>query len=213
MHTEKIKISHDGTSFGDALKIAENFADEIKLTGKNKFHVMLLTEEMLSMFKAITGEFDAYFWIEFNEDEKTYSLKLKADAPENIDYAKRRDLLSVSTQGKNIAPRGIMEKVRELWEAGLYNLNESLDIHAEYDSGLLDYVSMGMVNPAISPSFYSWSMRKYKNNVETEKDENKTALEAWDELEKSIIANVADDVQVGVKNKSAELIVLKKLQA
>ena len=33
--------------------------------------------------------------------------------------------------------------------------------------------------------------------------------EAWDELEKSVIASVADDVIVGVKGRKADLIIVK----
>ena len=35
-------------------------------------------------------------------------------------------------------------------------------------------------------------------------------VEAWDELEKSVIASVADDVIVGVRGKRAEIVILKK---
>jgi hypothetical protein len=34
--------------------------------------------------------------------------------------------------------------------------------------------------------------------------------EAWDELEKSVIASVADDVIVGVKGKNAKVVIIKK---
>jgi hypothetical protein len=34
--------------------------------------------------------------------------------------------------------------------------------------------------------------------------------EAWDELEKSVLASVADDVIVGVKGKRASITVIKK---
>ena len=34
--------------------------------------------------------------------------------------------------------------------------------------------------------------------------------ENWDELEKSVIASVADDVIVGVKGKKAEIVIIKK---
>ena len=36
--------------------------------------------------------------------------------------------------------------------------------------------------------------------------------ENWDELEKSIIANLADDVIVGVKGKEATIAVVKKFK-
>ena len=34
--------------------------------------------------------------------------------------------------------------------------------------------------------------------------------EAWDELEKSVISSIADDVIVGVKGKCAEIVIVKK---
>jgi hypothetical protein len=33
--------------------------------------------------------------------------------------------------------------------------------------------------------------------------------EAWDELEKSVIASVADNVTVGVRGKCAEIVIMK----
>jgi hypothetical protein len=52
---------------------------------------------------------------------------------------------------------------------------------------------------------YYWSLEQYKQEVEKEKQ-----TDAWDELEKSVIASVADDVIVGVKGKKADIIVVKK---
>ena len=49
-----------------------------------------------------------------------------------------------------------------------------------------------------------WSLKNYRANV---KDEDS---EEWDELEKSIINNLADDVIVGVKGKQAKIIIEKK---
>ena len=34
--------------------------------------------------------------------------------------------------------------------------------------------------------------------------------EAWDGLEKSVLASVADDVIVGVKGKQADIVIVKK---
>ena len=52
---------------------------------------------------------------------------------------------------------------------------------------------------------YLWSLDEYRNTV---KKEEKTA--EWDELEKSVIASVADDVIVGVKGKNANIVIVKK---
>ena len=50
-----------------------------------------------------------------------------------------------------------------------------------------------------------WSLEQYKSTVK--KEEKK---DDWDELEKSVLASVADDVVVGVKGKRANIIILKK---
>ena len=52
---------------------------------------------------------------------------------------------------------------------------------------------------------YVWSLEQYK--VSVKQDEQP---EEWDELEKSIIASVADDVFVGVKGSVADIVIVKK---
>ena len=51
---------------------------------------------------------------------------------------------------------------------------------------------------------YLWTLEKYKETVQQEQSAE------WDELEKSVIASVADDVIVGVKGKQADIILVKK---
>ena len=51
-----------------------------------------------------------------------------------------------------------------------------------------------------------WSMSLYKAEIAKRSGE---ASEEWDELEKSIVANIADDVKVGVRGNRVELTVVK----
>ena len=53
---------------------------------------------------------------------------------------------------------------------------------------------------------YSWSLNSYKDNVYKEE-----LKEASDELEYSIVANLADDILVGVKGNFVEITIKKKL--
>ena len=48
-----------------------------------------------------------------------------------------------------------------------------------------------------------WTLKRYK-------DAERNNKEPWDELEKSIIANLADDLTVGVKGRQATIVVTKK---
>lgn len=202
MLTEKIKVSKTGEGMNEALELTEELVKYLKLRRKEAFYVRLLAEELLSMVRAITEDFQGDFWLE----EENHTCKLILEAKANLDYSQRREFLDVSKYGGNIAHRGIMEKVREVFEAGLHSVQESFNIQAQYGTGMFSYGAIGVVDAGMSEAIYAWSMQKYKDSINSERSENP---EAWDELEKSIIANIADDVQVGVTKDSVKLIVFK----
>lgn len=207
MITKKIKISNDGSGMNEALDLAEQTAEQMKLERKSAFYLRLLVEEMLSMVRAIAENFSAEFWIE----EENFDCKLRLKAKSELNYTKRRELMSISTDGTNTSARGIMEKIREIIEASFYSFDESMELQSEYGVGILSYGALGAVDTAMSEAIYTWSMQKYKSDVQSrrEENENHVAIDAWDELEKSIIANVADEVNVGVRKDSIELTVQK----
>ena len=51
-----------------------------------------------------------------------------------------------------------------------------------------------------------WSMNRYKAAVK----DGRAPEEDWDELEKSIVANIADDVQIGIAGQDVEMVIIKK---
>ena len=107
-----------------------------------------------------------------------------------------------------------MGKIRQLIENGLYSIDEVGSLHTDYYGGTLMYANMGMceVNPgsAINSMNYMWSLENYRNSFDTISDRNEAVQEAWDELEKSIIANLADDVRVGVSGNKVSLVIEKR---
>ena len=59
---------------------------------------------------------------------------------------------------------------------------------------------------------WEWSMRRYESELSTRMQQNDAAaLEAWDELEKSVVTRVADDVKVYIRSGTVELVILKKM--
>ena len=210
MSTERIKITNTGSGMNSALNLTENFSHTMNLSEKTSSRLRLLTEEMLSMVRSITENFTAEFYIECDDDNV---CKLHLEAKSDLDYRQRRDLLSVSTEGTNIASLGIMDKIRWIFEAGLAHMEDSFKLQAEFGNGYLDYGMLGSIDSGMSQAVYAWSMQKYKDSVDSQRqnESNLAALDAWDELEKSIIANIADEVQVGVTRDGAELIVTKSI--
>ena len=216
MQTEKIEIDNSGQGISQALEEAERFAASMELNKKGRFHLRLLVEEALGMVRAVAGEFKATFWLEWRDSIFRWSnsgtCALHIEARADLNYPGRRELLSLSTEGRNTAPRGVMEKIRELVEAGLYGMEESLKFQTEYGAGILDYGTLGMVDGGMSQVLYSWSMQKYKEGVAGTKTGDEVAAEAWDELEKSVIANIANEVRVGVRKGSVELVIVKEFE-
>lgn len=197
--TGKVKVNNTGSGMPEALSLSEEAAGLLNLSMKDSLRARLLAEETLSMVRTVAGTFSADFWIEL--EERTFTIHLEAKS--ELDYPKRQELLSVSTTGENTARLGIMDKIRGMIEAGIYGVEESFRLQAEYGTGMFSYGALGVPDDGMAEALYSWSMQKYKDDVADDDD-------SVDELEKSIIANVADDVQVGIRKDSVSLVVVKK---
>ena len=54
-----------------------------------------------------------------------------------------------------------------------------------------------------------WSLMNYRESLERE---NEPDTEEWDELEKSIIAKLADDVKVWLRSDTTEVVIEKTVK-
>lgn len=200
MKSDVITVKNDGAGFEKALAQAEGVAAFKGLPEKDKLHLRLLTEEMLCMMRALTGEREAEFWIDDNEG--TFALHLSVNMPMTAEA--RRNLLSVSSSGENSAAKGVMGKMRDLFERLLEPENDS--IAADLATGLsLSYYGADFGN-YYSPTVGLWSLNTYRSAAE----EGRTPAENWDELEKSVVARIADDVQIGIASQNVEMTIIKK---
>ena len=208
MTTDQVYVKNDGSGLDKALHVTDGFIKKNNLSKRDSMHVRLLAEEMLGMVRAITGEFKALFWIEGNNEQ--CHLRLTADV--EMDPNKRRELMSASTSGKNTSARGIMGKIRELVEIGMENYEDVSKLQMQYGVDPISYGMMGIDNEMMSQAMLTWSLNQYRESVSGSRDENEAYEEAWDELEKSIVANVADDVQVGIMKDKLEMTIFKRFQ-
>ena len=184
----------------EALNLTEDLARSTGLTHKDTMRLRLLAEELMSMFRTIAGDVSADFQL-LNEG-KNCTLILSAEP--TLDYRERRELIAASTSGRNSARRGIMEKIREVFEAGLCGLEDSVALQEKSGVGMFSYGALGVVDAGMTEAIYSWSMQKYRADLANENTEDS---EDWDELEKSIIANIADEVIVSINDEAVEVIV------
>lgn len=165
-----------------------------QLDAKSALRVRLLAEEMVGMLPALMEHAEGKFWIE--NEESSYELHVTMKST-STDYLTRERLLSVSSTGKNAATTGVMGKIRAAAELLLFPADDVI---------VTDYFGFDM-DPDMSFT-HMWSLRNYENQVSNQ-GESDAKAEAWDELEKSIVARLADDVVVGIKGKQVDIIVRK----
>ena len=187
-----------GTKDLDAiLKESESVAIYNGFNEKQTLQLRLICEEIDGMLPNVIDDFDGELWIEY--EDGVCKVNVCIDIPE-LTTSKKEELIKVSKDKKNAFAVGLVGKIRSVIE----DLFLDEETFKTYDMARL--FNAGVECSVGIESAYSWSLNKYKNAV---KQEN---IEDWDELEKSIIANIADDVIVGVKGKRATIIVVKKIK-
>lgn len=200
MRSDTIHLTNEGCGFDEALSQTERVAAFKGLPEKSALRLRLLTEEMLGIMRTLTGEKEADFWID--DSDGVFSLHLSAEA--DMDSEMRRKLISVSASGKNAAARGVTGKLRDLFERllapGDVALGQTLAAGLCCESLDTEYGTM-----CLSPCDY-WSLQKYSSGMRGDEESH----ENWDELEKSVVARLADDVRIGIVGHNVEMTVTKK---
>ena len=122
-----------------------------------------------------------------------------------MDSEKRNQLLSASSSGKNESAKGLMGRLRDFFERGadedVVSFSNALVRPDSYD-----YASS-------SPLDWEWSMLRYEENLSRRIEEDDSeARAAWDELEKSVVTHVADDIKVSIRGRTVEMTIIKSLK-
>ena len=197
MKSNVCKIEKGTKDLAAILKESEKVAVYNELTHKQALQLRLISEEIDGMLPNIIDDFEGTFWIEFEDGVCKVNVSIRI--PE-FNVEKKDKLIGIARDKKNSAVAGIAGKIRDAIENYFLNekTSEALDASDAFRHLSMEY-SGGM------DYSYFWRLGEYRNYVEREEKK-----EAWDELEKSVIASVADDVIVGVKGKCAEIVIIKK---
>lgn len=190
MKSNIIKISKEKDNLSDVLLETKKSAVYADLNPKQSLRTQLIAEELVGMLKELSGDYEGEFWIE--QQNLAFEFTTRIYINENMDKQTKRKFINVSTDKKNAAAKGIMGKIRDVVENMLYPEN------ALYSS---TFISYQLENAVLLDD--QWTLNRYK-------DSQRNNQEPWDELEKSIIANLADDVSVAVKGKNVEIVITKK---
>ena len=187
-----------GTKDLDAIfKECEKVAEYNGLNHKQALGLRLLCEEMDGMLPNIIEDFDGELWIEF--EDGVCKVNISIQIPE-FNVEKKEELIGIAKNKKNAAAVGIVGKIRDSIENFL--LDETSMEALALSSGTF---SLGTGYSEGVDYAYIWRLDEYRSTVKKEEQ-----TEAWDELEKSVIASAADDVIVGIKGRKADIIIVKK---
>ena len=78
---------------------------------------------------------------------------------------------------------------------------------------LPDYMSYGMRESKESPAWAGrWSLSAYRYQLMKNREEKSTASLALEELEKSIVAQLADEVAIGIHGHRIRLVISKAIR-
>ena len=197
MKSNVCRIEKGTRDLGAILTECEKVAEYNGLSHKQSLQMRLLCEEIDGMLPNIIEDFEGELWIDF--EDGVCKVNLSVQIPE-LNSEKKEKLVAVAKSKKNSAAVGIVGKIRDAVE----------DLFL--DEGKMDAVTLSTGSFGMGTGFsegvdysYIWRLEEYRNSVKKEEQ-----AEAWDELEKSVIASVADDVIVGVKGKRANVVIVKR---
>ena len=204
MKSNICKLNKDLTCLEAVLAEVEKVTTYNALEDKKALRIRLLAEELCGMLPGLVENFSGEFWAENEGDNYELHVELKAD---DMSIDLRDELISVSKSGKNAAAKGVMGKIRAVAETMLLVASDpTLSVPCGEFYDYYGYnMSVGYIDPTIAVEtgyIYSWSLFNYKTAVEEKKDE-------YAELERSIVAKLADDIIVGVRGKNVEIVVKK----
>ena len=203
MKSNVCKIENGTKDLAAILKESEKVAVYNELTHKQTMQLRLICEEIDGMLPNIIDDFDGDLWIEFEDGVCKVNISLSFA---EFTSEKKEELVGIAKNKKNAAATGLGGKIRSVLEDVFLEADSfgggdmSLDSRyfaTQYYNNMDNIAGMG----------YSclWSLENYINTIKKEEDSA-----TWDELEKSVLASIADDVIVGVKGKRADIIIVKK---
>lgn len=205
MRSNECVLHRNQKDMEKVLNEVEKVAEYNQLTKKETIQLRLLAEEMIGMQEGILGFVEGAFYLE-NKD-RVYNLCLHSDVA--VEDWTREKFVELSTNKENVAYNGFMGKVRMTIDSMLNGMAG--------DAYLSSYDYMGTPYVFSTPSFsygqiqmrgenpyeQTWALSQYREEAKGNADE-------WDELEKSIVASIADEVIVGARTNYVDIIVVKK---
>ena len=199
MKTEKLWINGMIRRNSDVNEILEEFAAQCGIRGKAAQHLRLLTEETLGMANQMLKHFDGEIWLE--STASGFEIILEADVRENEE----------GKHAPGASPAGFMAKIAEMMNCS-YMFESTEEMPEDLAEMLPDYMSYGSRKGTDMPAWAGrWSLSAYRQNLLEQRKRKRSADLNLDELEKSIVAQLAQEVTIGIHGNRLRLVITKEI--
>lgn len=196
--TERIYLNSTVQRNEDLRLWVEDFAAEAGMTKQDALRVSLLVEETAGMVRGLMQNYESEMWLEGDRNSCTLYL----------DVVSRRS--EGEKQDQKTAHAGFMGKICELLQCA-YRFDSDADVPDAWLDAVPGYMSFGAAGRGEEPVLMGqWSLENYRNALKEKVREDAAAESALDELEKSVVANLADDVMIGIRDNRVKLVISKR---
>lgn len=200
MKTSKLWINSTVRRNDEVNDILRDFAAEAGIAGRDYQHMCLLTEETLGMAHDSLKNFDGEIWLE--KTAGGYEIILEADVRESEEAG---SALPASVPG-------FMAKI-----AGMLNCSYMFENTEEMPENLAallpDYMSYGAPVRGDAPVWAGqWSLSAYRQNLQERRKKDPASEAGLEELEKSIVASLADEVNIGIHGQKIRLVISRAVR-
>ena len=201
MRQETVRIDSSGKGFAEALALSSELAKEANLDNKESVRLRLLSEEAVGLLRGLAGDVSADLLIK--QYGKEFTLQLSGDVV--MDSNLHKQLIETSTSGETAAVKGFTGKLREMIATMLLPGTIGHTMVSGFSMGLLNMSSPSTVSNTVEAAqSYMWSLDKYTQQVNEKEDEKEKVT-----LERSILANIADEITVGIGGQHVEITIFK----
>lgn len=194
MITNRCVLNGSDEDLKKVLEEVEHAAAYNQLAHKPSIQLRLLAEEMIGIEKGILGFVRGEFYME--NEGKEYKFHLEAQL--NLEASERDAFVNVSSSKSNEAYKGFKGKLLKVIDS-MTGANAAAGGMSPLASG---YMENEVITGFQSNGLDLWQLTRYE-------EECRDNQEIWDEMEKSIVARLADEILIGFREGKLTMTVIK----
>ena len=211
--SEIVHINSDLKGREEALAAADSFNRLNNVDRKYALHIRLITEELICLVHDIMKGFIGNLWLEKQDNRSGKLFRVCLSAQRAATPEQEEQLLALASSGQNENSMGLIGKIREAIRLNML-LSTGGSIPKEY-SAEDKWYSLGQGEDSEESTDEKvgeilWSLQSYRKSLS---ELNDGSSKEDEELNRSIIAQLSDNVKIWLTADTTEVIIEKLLKS